>query len=56
MDVTSFCGTEQHPATGSSYEFRVRASYIWARPQPDVPAYISLANGPWAYSEAISFS
>ena len=50
LDYTRFCGGSK-PVAGSSYEFRIRASYVWLN-----SGDTNQRNGPWAYSNPVAYT
>jgi hypothetical protein len=49
VDVTEYCSGAE-PVDGESYNFRIRASYVWMKSGDTNPR-----NGPWVYSGPITY-
>lgn len=49
VDVTEYCSGAE-PVSGSSYKFRIRASYVWLR-----TGDTNYRNGPWAASKPVVY-
>ncbi len=50
VDYTSFCANDV-PVVGESYNFRIRASYVWL-----TSGDTNVRNGPWTYSGPIVYN